>query len=228
MQTIFPVIFILITAIIIVSVIIPAIDMAMQANDTIRQSFEKISFDLVCVCIILGINQVLFSVSNLSLTAISREGRDAVAIKYLPISLYKQFLYKNVLQVGLDIVVSIVVLGIIYYLIPQIGFINIIIIFIITILINLINSYLMLIVDLQRPNLNWNSEMAVIKKSENKIFQYGFMIGMILILMYLTKLLETLNLKLAMLIEILIFGIAFILIDRIVKKKSTKIFNKIN
>lgn len=228
MQTIFPVIFILITAIIIVSVIIPAIDMAMQANDTIRQSFEKISFDLVCVCIILGINQVLFSVSNLSLTAISREGRDAVAIKYLPISLYKQFLYKNVLQVGLDIVVSIVVLGIIYYLIPQIGFINIIIMFIITIFINLINSYLMLIVDLRRPNLNWNSEMAVIKKSENKIFQYGFMIGMILILMYLTKLLETLNLKLAMLIEILIFGIAFILIDRIVKKKSTKIFNKIN
>ena len=132
------------------------------------------------------------------------------------------------MQVGLDIVVSIVVLGIIYYLIPQIGFINIIIMFIITIFINLINSYLMLIVDLRRPNLNWNSEMAVIKKSENKIFQYGFMIGMILILMYLTKLLETLNLKLAMLIEILIFGIAFILIDRIVKKKSTKIFNKIN
>ncbi len=52
----------------------------------------------------------MFSISNISLTAISREGKNAIFSKYIPLDLYKQFLYKNVLQTILNIIVSIIVL----------------------------------------------------------------------------------------------------------------------
>ena len=127
----------------------------------------------------------------------------------------------------LNLIISIVVLGLLLYLMPDIGLLNIALIFIISIFTSLINSYTMLIVDLKRPNLNWNSEYEVIKGSNNKSFQYGFMIIMVLILLYIGKILEGLDIKTALLIEIGIFALIFIIYDRIVKRKIDKLFDKI-
>ena len=148
-------------------------------------------------------------------------------MKYIPVSLYKQFLYKNVLQIIVNIVVSIVVLGLIYYYIPAIGLINILLMFIISIFINLINSYLMVIVDLRKPYLNWNSEYSVIKRNDNKSFQYALTITMILTFLYLSNIFKEVNVTLTLGIEIIIFMIIFIIIDRIVKKNIQNIFDKI-
>ena len=227
MQTIFPVIFILITVILIVSVFIPLIDSAIQNDEDIRETLAQLSFNMEVACYILIALQVLFSISTVSLTAISREGKDAILIKYAPIDLYKQFLYKNVLQFILNIIVSVVVLGLLLYLIPDIGIVNTILIFLISIFTNLINSYTMLLVDLRKPNINWNSEYEVIKNSDKKSFQYGFMIIMVLILLYIGRLLENLNIVLGLTIEIAIFAVIFIIYNIILKKKINKVFNKI-
>ena len=227
MQTVFPVIFILISAILIVSLLIPLIDNAIQSDENIKESLSKLTFNIEMACYVLIGLQVLFSISNLALTAISREGKDALFMKYIPIDLYKQFRYKNVLQIILNLIISIVVLGLLLYLMPDIGLLNIALIFIISIFTSLINSYTMLIVDLKRPNLNWNSEYEVIKGSNNKSFQYGFMIIMVLILLYIGKILEGLDIKTALLIEIGIFALIFIIYDRIVKRKIDKLFDKI-
>ena len=227
MQTIFPVIFILITVILIVSVFIPLIDSAIQNDKDIRETLAQLSFNMEVACYILIALQVLFSISTVSLTAISREGKDAILIKYAPIDLYKQFLYKNVLQFILNIIVSVVVLGLLLYLIPDIGIVNTILIFLISIFTNLINSYTMLLVDLRKPNINWNSEYEVTKNSDKKSFQYGFMIIMVLILLYIGRLLENLNIVLGLTIEIAIFAIIFIIYNIILKKKINKVFNKI-
>lgn len=227
MQTIFPVIFILITVILIVSVFIPLIDSAIQNDEDIRETLAQLSFNMEVACYILIALQVLFSISTVSLTAISREGKDAILIKYAPIDLYKQFLYKNVLQFILNIIVSVVVLGLLLYLIPDIGIVNTILIFLISIFTNLINSYTMLLVDLRKPNINWNSEYEVTKNSDKKSFQYGFMIIMVLILLYIGRLLENLNIVLGLTIEIAIFAIIFIIYNIILKKKINKVFNKI-
>ena len=184
MQMVFPVILILISVIIIGSVVIPIIDSMIQSDDTIQNALRELTFNSEMVCVILGVLQVLFSMSGLSLTAISREGKNAVFLKYVPIDFYKQFLYKNVLQVILNTIISIIVLGSIYFLVLKITLIQILLIFATSIFISLINSFLMLIVDLRRPILNWDSEYIVTKKNDNKIFQYVFMIIMILVLLY--------------------------------------------
>ena len=227
-QTAFPVIMILISIIMIANVMIPILDTTIQnSEETIKQTLYSMEFNSEMICVILGVLQVIFSLSSLSLTAISREGKNAIFMKYIPISYYKQFLYKNILQIILNIIVSIVLLSIIYFYIPKIGLINIILIFITSIFINLINSYLMLVVDLKKPYLNWNSEHSVVKKNDNKSYQYALTIIMILIYMYISNVFKDTNVTLTLGIEIAIFMTLFVIIDRIIKKKSTKLFEKI-
>lgn len=226
-QTVFPVIIILITMILIGTVMIPIIDTTIQNDENIKNSLASITINTEVIGIILCVAQILFSISSLSLTAISREGRDAILIKYLPVDLYKQFKYKNIPQVVLNILVSIVILGLVYYFIPSIGIVNILLLFILLLFINLINSYLMLITDLRRPMLNWDSEQSVIKKNDNKVFQYFLMIIMVLIILYLANIFKNINLTLGIIIEIILFMIIFIIIDRLVKKNCKKLFNKI-
>lgn len=227
MQMIFPVILILISVIIIGSVVIPIIDSMIQSDDTIQNALRELTFNSEMVCVILGALQVLFSMSGLSLTAISREGKNAVFLKYVPIDFYKQFLYKNVLQVILNTIISIIVLGSIYFLVSKITLIQILLIFATSIFISLINSFLMLIVDLRRPILNWDSEYIVTKKNENKIFQYVLMIIMILVLLYLANIFKEININIAIIIQLILFAGIFMLINILVKKKSKRLFKNI-
>lgn len=227
MQMVFPVILILISVIIIGSVIIPIIDSMIQSDDTIQNALRELTFNSEMVCVILGALQVLFSMSGLSLTAISREGKNAVFLKYVPIDFYKQFLYKNVLQVILNTIISIIVLGSIYFLVSKITLIQILLIFATSIFISLINSFLMLIVDLRRPILNWDSEYIVTKKNENKIFQYVLMIIMILVLLYLANIFKEININIAIIIQLILFAGIFMIINILVKKKSKRLFKNI-
>ena len=221
-QAVFPVIIIMVSVVNIFILVL-----SFFSETTVEEI--NISVDFEVICVILGLLQFLFSISGLSLTAISREGRDAVFIKYLPIDLYKQFLYKNALQIMLNFLVTIIVLVTIYYFIPTIGWLNIILLGIIATLLNFINSYLMLIIDIRRPNLNWDVPYTVVKKNPNKIFQYSLMIITILILMYLSTIFKEfeLEIRVGLIIEMIIFLAIFVTIDILVRKFKNKLFNKI-
>ena len=226
MQCIFPSLILLITAIIILISASPMIQQLMQ-NKEIKSELERFSFNTEIVCNILIILQVLFSISNISLTAISREGKNAVFIKYIPVELYKQFLYKIMPQFVLNLIITIIALGIVWHLAPSIAIINMLIIFAIATIINLINCYLMLVVDLRRPNLDWESAQAVIRKNDNKLFQYALLIINVLVLLYFANVLKNIELLNALIVELIIFSIIFIIIDRCIHKWQKKLFNKI-
>lgn len=228
-QTILPVIIIIISTINIGIFIIFLIEIVSRSDNSIREALSNINFDFEMSCIILCALQVLFSISGISLTAISRDGRDAMFMKYIPIDLYRQFVLKNLIQVSLNLIISMTILGIIYYLLPFIGIVNILAMFVSALFINLINSYLMLTVDILRPNLNWDSEYTVVKNNQNKIFQYVLMILIILFLMYMSKLFKNINIGIStgLLIEGLIFFIMFIVINILIRKNINKLFSKI-
>ena len=226
MQCIFPAIMLLISCIILALRIYPVVIQAMQ-DEQIRQAIENLSVNSEVVCDILIALQVMFSISNISLTAISRDGKDARVIKYIPIELYKQFKYKNIPQFMLNMLITIVVLCLIWYIIPSINVIYMIFIFAISTFINLINCYLMLIVDLRRPNLDWTTEEAVVKKSDNKLFQYALMIVNIVFLFYIATIFKEIKIINALIAELTIYAFIFVITDRCVKKWQRKLFNKI-
>ena len=86
----------------------------------------------------------------------------------------------------------------------------------------------MLVVDLRRPILDWDSEYQITKNNPNKIFQYVFMIIMVLALMYLAKILGELSVILSLGIQLLIFMFVFVIINVLTKKNIEKLFLKIN
>lgn len=226
MQCVFPVIILLTTVMILLVIILPIIEQVMQ-DETISNAIKNLSFNAEAVCNILIVLQVLFTLSNISLTAISREGKNAIFIKYIPIELYKQFLYKTIPQIAVNLIISIVVLSIIWYFVPTIEVLYLFLVFIISLFINLINSYLMVIVDLRRPNLDWDTEYSVVKKSDNKFFQYVVMIITVLFLIYIANIFKTTSVLVNLISEVIIFAIIFVIIDRAVKKWQNKLFNKI-
>lgn len=227
MQLVLPVVLLIISILIIGSVLIPMFNRYFELNDSARIELQNLNFNNEMLSIIFCILQLVFSMSNLSITAISREGENARIMKYIPLDLYKQFVYKNVLQVLLNIIVSAVMLILIYSVFPKINIYQIALIFICSIFIILINSYLMLIVDLKRPILNWDSEYMLIKKNPNKIFKYVDTIGMILLYLYLGKVLKDVDINISILIQIGFFMCVFFIINYIIKIKKEKIFNNI-
>lgn len=202
----------------------------LSKNIEITEFFSSLSLNIEGFCVILGLCQVLFSLPSVSLTAISRYGKNAYFIKYIPISLYKQFWLKNVLQIGISIIVSCTVLFVIKFIMRQIPIIYIIALFIDALLINILNSNIMLIIDLKRPILNWENEYEVLKQNSNKFFHYVYTIAIVLLLMYLISILKTINFNIAIIGVTLIFMILLLIINQYVKVqiRKNKLFEKID
>ena len=226
MQTIFPICIIVISiTIIIIYTKFGVINKIEELSNVIN----NLNLNIEGTCIILGIIQVLCSWINISITAISRQGSNAIFMKYIPISLYKQFLLKNIPQIIISMIISIIILILCKILFPIISIMNLVLVFIISIVLSMINSFLMLIVDIKRPKLNWKAEMDIFRQNENKIFQYVWTITVVVILMYIKRLFENINLYIAILATFIIFTVIFIIINIYVKKQinKNKLFKKI-
>ena len=198
-------------------------------NEELSGLLGEMNLTIEGVCIILGIIQVLCSLINISITAISRQGSNAIFMKYIPISLYKQFLLKNVPQIIISMMISIIILILCKILFPIISIMNLVLVFIISMVLGMINSFLMLIVDIKRPKLDWKAEIDVFRQNENKIFQYVWTITVVVLLMYIKRLFENMNLYIAILSTFIIFTVIFIIINMYVKKQinKNKLFKKV-
>ena len=123
-----------------------------QEGETFTTLVSEIDMNsLPVACIILGIISFFRMFIYISITAISRDGNNAVFMKYIPISLYKQYIYKIIPNIIMNLF-SIII----------------------TLVITQILLKLKIIVDLKRPKLVWDSEYVVVKQNFNLLFQAIF------------------------------------------------------
>lgn len=227
MQCVYPMIISLITVIIISIILLPKLNEVLN-NPDIKQLIGNLEFDLSIVYIILSGIQVLFMISPASLTSISRDGKNAGFMKYIPISYFRQILYKGLPQIFINSISVIIIVGILYYAFPFIGIVNVLLVFISSMILNVLNSYSMIIVDLLNPKLEWDSEYEILKQNNNRYFQYAFTVIVILILVYLNKVLEGINLNLAIIITSIVFLFILIIELILIKIRENKLMKKIN
>ncbi len=148
-------------------------------------------------------------------------------MKYIPISLYKQYIYKTVPNMILSTITILIVMGLIYYVTRNL--LVLIPIFIISMLFNIFQSYLMEIVDLKKPKLDWDTEYAVVKQNMNLIWPMIF--GMVNV--GITALIGFISFKLnlpviaSILIIAIIYAVAIYITDRYIYKNQAKLFEKI-
>ena len=191
------------------------------------EKLKNLSFNIEAVCIILGGVQIIGLFNYTSVTAYSREGKNAYMMKLLPISLFKQFIYKNIPQVLLNTISNGIILAVINYKIPEIGINYILVMFGISILLTIINSIILSLIDLCMPKLKWDAEYEILKNSKNKLLQYALIVFNILFLIYINKLFEkhNLNISLAIFAIVLIFIIC--VFNFIIYKFKNKVYRKI-
>lgn len=224
MQCVFPTIIIIVSIIIILT--IAGSNIQLFLNNELIGKKENI-FEIKTLSLIVAIIQIIFSFTNISITSVSREGKNANYMKSIPIDLYKQIIYKSIPQIIINTIGILIIIISINTVIIKIEFINNIYISLIAIILNLMSSILMVVVDLKNANLNWNSEYEVVKQNNTKLYQYVFTIISILTLSYFSKIFKNMNINLASIIIILILFILFILINILIKINKNKLFNKI-
>lgn len=225
-QTIYPICMIMITF---VSLIIYFKIGIMTNSEEIDTMLKELNLNIEGVCIILVIIQILYSIVNISLTAISRQGQNAIFMKYIPVSLHKQFLFKNIPQIVVNSICAIIILVLTKIIFPAISIFDLSLLLPISIVLSIVNSFLMLILDIKRPILDWKAEIDIFKQNENKIFQYVWTIAVVVILMYIKRAFRDFNLYLGILFTFIIFLIILLIINIYVKKqiKKNKLFKKI-
>ncbi len=188
---------------------------------------KEIFFDLGTIGLILGLIQIIMTISNISITSISREGIGAYYMKSLPIDFYKQYIYKTIPQIIINAILISIILIFVKLVLPIFSFANLLLTFVLANLLNILNSELMVLVDLYRPNLNWKEYYEAVSQNNNKLFQYVLTIVIILALVYFKDTFSDLKLEVAgILIMAVIIFIIFI-INIIVRTNIKKLYKNI-
>ena len=226
-QSVYPVIMMTIMICVLISALIPAYNEILHREEY-KEMLESLKFDIEAVCIILGVIQITGLFNYTSITSFSREGKNAYIMKVLPIGLYKQFIYKNIPQIVLNIISSIVILIVINFQIPAIGIKYILILFVLAFLITIINSNILCLIDLLMPRLEWDAEYEILKNNKNKLLQYVLIIFNILFLVFINKLFEKHNLNISLGVFAGLLICILIIFNVIINKYKNKLFKNIN
>lgn len=176
------------------------------------------------VSMILLVIEFFFIFNFVALTAVSRDGENAIFTKYIPIPLYKQCIYKIMPNIILNIVpLMYVVLVCVFLLKLDIKLAAIIFIF--SMLINILQCFLMILVDLNKPKLEWTTEYAVVKQNMNMLYQMLFGTALIIIIAISANVIE--DLKIFFTLGIAILLICVYIVKKYIKRNEDKLFKKI-
>ena len=163
----------------------------------------------------------------ISATAISRDGQNAVFMKYIPVPLIKQIDYKVMPNIIMTTIMGIISIGIAQYLF-RIPILYLLLITIAAISIGMLQSYLMIIVDLKKPKLEWNSEYAVVKQNTNLVWPMFLGLANITIIAVLSYVLGSfVNSFVIIGLFIIIYLGLTILVRKYIEKNTNKLFTKI-
>lgn len=178
------------------------------------------------LAVIISVTEFLTSMLYIAPTAISRDGQNAIFMKYIPISYYKQLIYKGIPNIFFGTITSIMVMAFIYILAkPSILFLATI--FVINLILLILQTLLMELVDLRKPKLEWTTEYAVVKQNLNLFCPVVLNLLEIGIIFIISILLSFTNYLLTAIILIVLHIIITYFVNKYIYKNQNELFNKI-
>ncbi len=221
-QTLYNYISIIIIFLFLISALIPMFMQEMQV-----ENYEIEELKLQIFCLVLIVIQIISTFNNMAITGISKDGKEAYFIKYIPIDLNRQFKLKLIPQIVINDIMVILVLIVISTRVPQISVLYYIVTFVTATIINVIYTSLMLLLDCKNPNLNWTNEESITKNNNNKIYKYFLTIVFVLILIYFSEIFEQVKFVFAASLMNIFFILILIILNKYINKNINKIFSKI-
>ena len=204
---------------------------ALNFKDISQEELQEITSliptdTLVVVSVILGIIQFFFMFSYISITAISRDGNNAVFMKYAPVSLYKQYMYKIAPNYIINTIMIILTLVMLQYFL-RMPLITLALIFVISMVMSALQSILMLIIDLKKPKLEWDSEYAVVKQNMNLMYPMILSLVNIGVIVLVTMFTGSMGIYVGSGVLLLLYGGLTYLVSNYLYKNQNKLAEKI-
>lgn len=204
---------------------------ALNFKDISQEELQEITSliptdTLVVVSVILGIIQFFFMFSYISITAISRDGNNAVFMKYAPVSLYKQYMYKIAPNYIINTIMIILTLVMLQYFLKM-PLIPLALIFVISMVMSALQSILMLIIDLKKPKLEWDSEYAVVKQNMNLMYPMILSLVNIGVIVLVTMFTGSMGIYVGSGVLLLLYGGLTYLVSNYLYKNQNKLAEKI-
>ena len=147
-------------------------------------------------------------------------------MKYIPVSLFKQYVYKTMPNIIMNIIMIVLTLGIARYII-DISVLDMIIVFVISTIIAVFQSFLLIFIDLKRPKLQWSSEYAVVKQNMNLIFPMIFAFINIGLVLAIISLMEKWPIYLTITVIGVLYLVATLVLLKYMKNKQYELARKI-
>lgn len=176
--------------------------------------------------IMLAIICLAFAFNFISVTAYSRDGSSAIALKYMPIKFADQITYKTLAGTWVNFVLMIFILIAIKILINTLSYSNMMMLMLLGTIINVVNNYIGVIIDLKNPKINWITEQTVVKQNFNTLLLMGVVSIQLVGIVFLGY--ELQNLDNFIIIIALIYAILLKLIKSYIKRNEVKLYEKIN
>ncbi len=190
--------------------------------DAIGEFYEKLE-RTSGQAIMIAIGQVFYMMNFCSIIAISKESKNAILTKYIPMKLTKQFHLKISLGILVNSISSILVtIG--YYVCTK-NIIYTVILFAILMLVNIIGEKVKLFIDLKNPQISWDNEYTMMKQNTNVMYELFYTLLVIGILWIISVAIKNIGLYLIFVLAISI--IINTIINEYIFKKQDKIFRKV-
>ena len=156
--------------------------------DGMIENIRKLAISHTGIAVFLGIGQILYMVNLISIIAISKDGKVAKLMKYIPLNINTQLKIKMTLGLIINFI-SQTIMTVVYYSFTNDICMSILLFLGLTIL-NIISENLKIKLDKKSPKLDWYSEYAMMKQNNNFIYALGYSILIIVLLAIFTFILS--------------------------------------
>ncbi len=157
-----------------------------ELMEGLQQIYAEKAFGGYVYAILLLAVMFISMYSFISTLAVSKDGHDAYAMKYLPVSFHKQLIYKMIPDVVMCLFsyLNVALLSMILFRLPPI---YVLMSLPVSVLYCILHGFLILS-DVRRPKLDWTNEMQIVKKNFRTMFSLAFSLlnmGIVAVLAFL-------------------------------------------
>ena len=205
---------------IILEVFIVAVIVSKKLGIDIIQNFLGIINTSIGQAIFIGVGLVFFMMNFCSIIGISKDCKTAILTKTLPIKLEKQFNIKTSIGKRINMLSVIIITFSYWYAVKNLA--PTIIMFTILYLLNSIGEKIKLLIDIRKPQINWDNEYTMMKQNTNIMNVLFYTLSILIALYIISKIIPQAHYYLATILGIVIAS--YFIITNYISKKQNKIF----
>lgn len=187
------------------------------------EKIRNVAVEPLGLAITLGVGQIFYMMNFTSIIAISRESKNAIITKFIPISLIKQFNLKIAIGTRTNMFAAILI-TLFYYMCTKKVIVSIVI-FALLYLINRIGEKFKILIDLHKPQLVWDTEYTMMKQNTNIMYELFYSLLVAATFYLISRL--TPNANLFLIVVAAILGIVNIMYNEYIRKNIYNLFKKV-